>query len=98
MDFVDVVLCLMYLAFALAIGSLAWSAYRRNRRRTGRLAVQNGIHARRLDRIVWISLLVIAALTLLIGDGSLVDVVVLTLSLVFIVSLAVVCWSFVRRK
>jgi membrane glycosyltransferase len=98
MDFVDAVLYIMYIVSALAIGGVAWSAYRRNRRRTGRLAVQNGIHARRLDLIVWTSLLAIAVVTLLIGGGSVVDAIVLTLMTVLIASLAVAFWSFVRKK
>ena len=88
----------MYIVSALAIGGVAWSAYRRNRRRTGRLAVQNGIHARRLDLIVWTSLLAIAVVTLLIGGGSVVDAIVLTLMTVLLASLAVAFWSFVRKK
>lgn len=98
MDFVDAVLYIMYIVSALAIGGVAWSAYRRNRRRTGRLAVQNGIHARRLDLIVWTSLLAIAVVTLLIGGGSVVDAIVLTLMTVLVASLAVAFWSFVRKK
>lgn len=98
MDFVDAVLYIMYIVSALAIGGVAWSAYRRNRRRTGRLAVQNGIHARRLDLIVWTSLLAIAVVTLLIGGGSVVDAIVLTLMTVLLASLAVAFWSFVRKK
>ena len=88
----------MYIVSALAIGGVAWSAYRRNRRRMGRLAMQNGIHARRLDLIVWTSLLAIAVVTLLIGGGSVVDAIVLTLMTVLLASLAVAFWSFVRKK
>jgi membrane glycosyltransferase len=98
MYFVDAVLYIMYIVSALAIGGVAWSAYRRNRRRTGRLAVQNGIHAHRLDLIVWTSLLAIAVVTLLIGGGSVVDAIVLTLMTVLLASLAVAFWSFVRKK
>ena len=98
MDFVDAVLYIMYVAFALAIGGVVWSAYRRNRRGAGRMAVQNGIHARRLNVIVWMSLPVIAVLTLLLGDGSVVDAIVLTLLVMLFAALAVACWSLIRRK
>lgn len=98
MDFVDVVLFIMYLVSALSIGGVAWSAYRRNRHGAGGMAVQNGIHARRLNVTVWVVLVVIALLSLLIGDGSVVDAIVLTLSFMLIASLAVACWSLIGRK
>lgn len=98
MDFVDAVLYIMYVVFALATGGVLWSAYRRNRRGAGKMAMQNGIHARRLNITVWVSLPVIAALMLLVGDGSAVDAIVLTLSVMLFAALAVVCWSLIGRR
>lgn len=98
MDFVDVVLYIIYLAFAVVTVCVVWSAYRRNRRGTGRLAIQNGIKAHALSLSVWTALIVTAILSLLIGRGSIVDAIVIMLFCVFSVTLLVAFWSMIRRK
>ncbi len=98
MDFVDVVLGLMYIACVAVAACVIWSVYRRNRRGAGRQSVQNGIKVRLLNISVWSALIVFALLSFLLGDGSAVDAIVITLFLTLAVSLVVTGWSFIRRK
>ncbi len=98
MDFVDVVLFLIYVTCIAVVVCVVWSFYRRNRRSAGRLAVQNGIKVRLLNISVWSALVVFALMAWLLGDGSAVDAIVITLFLSFAASLVVTCWSFIRRK
>ena len=96
--FVDVVLGLMYIACVAVAACVIWSVYRRNRRGAGRQSVQNGIKVRLLNISVWSALIVFALLSFLLGDGSAVDAIVITLFLTLAVSLVVTGWSFIRRK
>ncbi len=98
MDFVDVVLWIMYVTFAVSIAGVVWSTYRRNRRGAGRLSVQNGIRVRVLNISVWLALAIFVVLAFVIGDGSTVDAIVITLFLTLAVALVITCWSFIRRK
>jgi cobalamin synthase len=98
MEFVDVVLYIIYLAFAVAMSCVVWSAYRRNRRGTGRLAIQNGIRAHTLSLSVWTVLIILTIFSLLIGKSNIVDAIVIMLLCVFSITVLVAFWALIRRK
>ena len=98
MEFVDFVIILTYIAFMLAFASVAWSVYRRNRKASGRLAIQNGIHVRKLNYGVWAVLLVVVLCAYVIGDHSVASIAVTTLSVMLLLTVGVVVWSLIRRR
>ncbi len=97
MELVDIVLYVLYVVFASALGCVIWSTYRRNHGRAGRLAIQNGIHAHKLNFGVWAMLLIIIALSGIVGDGTAVDVILITLSAMLLLAMLIVAWSFLRK-
>ncbi len=97
MDFIDVILGLIYITFVILLASVIWSIYRKKRSGAYRVQVQNGIRVRLLGISVWAALVIFALLSMIIGDGSIVDTIVITLLMSLAVSVIIAGWSFIRR-
>ncbi len=98
MEFTDIVLYLIYLALSLAMASVLWALYRRNRRGSGRESVQNGIRIRMLNLLVWIMVIVIMAVSKFAGDGSLAETMIYTILAMLVLTLLSVAWALLKRR
>jgi len=98
MDFVDIILYLMYVSFAVALVSSLWSDFRRKRISGDRLSVQNGIRARMLYVSVWIGILLISLLSFAVGGWNAVDAIVIIMYFVLSIALAATLWSVFKHR
>ncbi len=98
MEFTDVILTIVYIVLAVAIGVTLWSYCRMRWRSTGRGAVQNGIKVRVLDLCLCGFVVLVAVCARLFGDGSVADVMLISLFTLIIAAVIVVAWSMIRCR
>ncbi len=98
MEFADIVLYLIYLVFSLAIVSVLWALYRRNRRGAGRESVQNGIRIRLINILVWALLLAVVIVSHFISGGSVAGTMIFAIESMLLLSLLSIVWALLKRR
>ncbi len=98
MEFADIVLYLIYLVFSLAIASVLWALYRRNRRGAGRESVQNGIRIRLINILVWALLLAVVIVSHFISGGSVAGTMIFAIESMLLLSLLSIVWALLKRR
>ncbi len=98
MEFADIVLYLIYLVFTLAIASVLWALYRRNRRGAGRESVQNGVRIRLINFLVWALLLVVVIVSNTVSDGSIAGTMIYAIETMLLLSLLSIVWALLKRR
>ena len=101
MEFVDIILILLYLSSILAAGSVLWSVtkhLRTEKEMQKGLRQSNPAPYQKLAAAVWGSLMVIVGGTALLFKGDLASVMTTTMFITILITMLVVAWASARRK
>ncbi len=96
MEFVDVILIVLYVVLGVAIVTAIASYVLRRCRASGRGRVQNGVHVQRLNLCVWLTIVLLIAIALVCVHGDIVSTILITLVTLLIATIIVVLWAVTR--